>query len=324
MIHPFFYLVGAFGTLAAAGLYIYQTITVPRPSQFTKQSAHSKGSETMPLDDKKIHEIPLDQIRPGPFQYRREFVEAQLEGLADLIEMSGQLQPILVRKCPDNTYEIVDGERRWRAMHILTKRKQAAGDGASTLTANCTIEAIFINADNPLPGLLANLARVEYNPLETAEALACIKENLGDSATDEQVANRVGRKRSTVTEYMSLLKLPDVIKDKAKKDSCVPFRSLKVLAASKDSEEEKIDAYMELEAKYSAEGGADEQESAEPDKQDKGLRIVTATQKKLCKLQESFNRIKPEAISEEGKQLLRASLDETIKSAKALLELLSV
>lgn len=210
----------------------------------------SKESQNgLVFSESEVREIPLDQIEPDKKQLRKEFKPDELEALAESIKENGLIQPILVTTGKDGKYQIVDGERRWKAHTMLAK--QAAADSESPEEPIKTIRAIYVDGDSQLLGILGNIARNSYNAMETADALALVKRILGENATDGDVAKHIGRSRTIVVEYNSLTKLPKKIQDKARRDSCVPFNKLKSLAAKKLSEEEKIVAYEGLHKKYS-------------------------------------------------------------------------
>ncbi|MBR1681803.1 MAG: ParB/RepB/Spo0J family partition protein [Bacteroidaceae bacterium] len=144
-----------------------------------------------------INEIALDLIHPNPNQPRHEFDEDALTELADSIREIGIIQPITLRKMEDGTYEIIAGERRWRA-------SQKAG-----LT---TIPAYIRTADDENVmemALIENIQRQDLNAVEIALAYQHLLEQYG--LTQDRLSERVGKKRATVTNYLRLLKLPATI-----------------------------------------------------------------------------------------------------------------
>ena len=141
-----------------------------------------------------ISEIELSKIFPNPDQPRMEMDEEALEELAESIKSIGIIQPITLRQKENGTYEIIAGERRWHA---------AQKAGLNTIPAyikKVTDEDVMEMA------LIENIQREDLNPIEIALAY----NNLIDRAhlTQEQVAQKVGKKRATVTNYLRLLKLP--------------------------------------------------------------------------------------------------------------------
>ena len=140
-----------------------------------------------------LREVPVDQLRPNPYQPRREFDETALTELASSISTSGLLQPIVVRE-HDHGYQIIAGERRWRAIESL---------GWST------VSAIVRTADDQMlltMALVENLQRDDLNPIDEAVGYDRLMTEFTVSATD--VARLVGRDRSTVANTLRLLKLP--------------------------------------------------------------------------------------------------------------------
>jgi ParB family chromosome partitioning protein len=160
-----------------------------------------KGSaEDERVDRTEIREIPLKDIFPNPSQPRQEFLEDALDDLARSIQNQGVLQPILVRPRPKERsgYEIVAGERRWRA----TQR--------TDLTAIPALVRDIDDQETLAIALIENLQREDLNPIEEAAGLQRIKEELGLS--QEELAQRVGKSRSAVANSMRLLHLPESIK----------------------------------------------------------------------------------------------------------------
>ena len=143
-------------------------------------------------------EIEVDLIRPGRKQPRTTFDEAKLKELAQSVSTSGIIQPLLVRRQAGN-FELVAGERRWRAAQIAGLRR---------------IPAIVrdIPDDKLLElALIENIQREELNPIEEANAYKKLIESLG--LTQEQVADRVGRDRTVITNHLRILKLPTEIQE---------------------------------------------------------------------------------------------------------------
>lgn len=143
-----------------------------------------------------LTEVPIESIRPNPYQPRRAFDEETLEGLADSIKEIGVLQPVLVRTLDDG-YELIAGERRLRAAKRAGLR---------------TIPVVIRTADDQSSleqALVENLHRQDLNPLEEAAAYQQLIEDF--SYTQEQVAQRVGRSRSAVTNLLRLFQLPPAV-----------------------------------------------------------------------------------------------------------------
>ena len=142
--------------------------------------------------------IRLSEIEPNRNQPRKEFDEASLSELVDSIAEHGLLQPILVRPLPDGGYQIVAGERRWRASRMA---------GLSEIPA---VIRELSERDAAQLALVENLQREDLNPLEEAEGYGVLIETYG--LTQEEAAKSVGKSRPAVTNALRLLSLPDRVK----------------------------------------------------------------------------------------------------------------
>ena len=151
--------------------------------------------ETEATDAGELRELPVSLIKPNPSQPRTKFDEGALAALAASIEASGVVQPLLVRPLPDGSYELVAGERRWRAA-------QQAGVDKVPAVVRDQAEAERLQA-----ALIENMVREDLNPVEEAKACAALVEELG--LTKEDLAKRVGRSRPAVSNLIRLLELPD-------------------------------------------------------------------------------------------------------------------
>ncbi|NJD09145.1 MAG: ParB/RepB/Spo0J family partition protein [Gemmatimonadetes bacterium] len=148
-------------------------------------------------DPAQIRPLPVADIVPNPFQPRRDFSEAELSELTTSLRENGLLQPIVVRPAPDGTngrYELVAGERRWRAALRLGWKEIPA-----------TVRAMDDRTLLVL-ALVENLQRSELSPIEEAEGLRRLSKEF--SLSQQQVAELVGRDRSTVANTIRLLQLP--------------------------------------------------------------------------------------------------------------------
>jgi ParB family chromosome partitioning protein len=143
----------------------------------------------------ELLELPVKLIKPNPSQPRTHFDPAALAALAASIEASGVVQPLLVRPLHDGSYELVAGERRWRAA-------QQAGLEKIPAVARDQAEPERLQA-----ALIENMVREDLNPVEEAKACAALVEDLG--LTKEELARRVGRSRPAVSNLIRLLELPD-------------------------------------------------------------------------------------------------------------------
>ncbi|AZN30296.1 ParB/RepB/Spo0J family partition protein [Flaviflexus salsibiostraticola] len=151
----------------------------------------------VPVPGAVLTEIPVDQIFANTKQPRTVFDEDELAELADSIAEVGLLQPIVVRHVPDGGYELIMGERRWRA---------SARAGLESIPA-----IVRDTADDDLlrDALLENLHRVELNPLEEASAYQQLLEDFG--CTQEELSRRIARSRPQISNTLRLLKLPPLV-----------------------------------------------------------------------------------------------------------------
>lgn len=145
--------------------------------------------------DQELRNVPVELVVPSASQPRRRFDEETLGALAASLGEKGVLQPVLVRPLADGRYELIAGERRWRAAKIA-----ALTEIPAIVRAHGDAEALEI-------ALIENMAREDLNPVEEARACAALVEELG--LTREQVGSRVGRSRVAVSNLMRLLDLPD-------------------------------------------------------------------------------------------------------------------
>ncbi|HZE06665.1 MAG TPA: ParB/RepB/Spo0J family partition protein [Solirubrobacteraceae bacterium] len=146
-------------------------------------------------ESEELRQLPTELIAPNPHQPRNRFDEEALVGLAESIKVRGVLQPVLVRPVPGGRYELIAGERRWRAAQLAELD---------------SVPAIVRNHDDAASlevALIENMAREDLNPVEEARACAALTEELGLSR--EEVGRRVGRSRVAVSNLIRLLDLPD-------------------------------------------------------------------------------------------------------------------
>lgn len=162
-------------------------------------------------------EVELDSIVPGPMQPRTHFDEASLESLAESIRSHGIVQPLLVRR-RDDGYELIAGERRWRAA------KLAGISRVPIVVKEVPDESLLEIA------LIENIQRENLNPIEEAQAYRKLIETVG--LTQEALASRVGRDRSYITNYLRLLKLPDDVQQLVKEGRLSTGHARALLALS--------------------------------------------------------------------------------------------
>jgi ParB family transcriptional regulator, chromosome partitioning protein len=160
------------------------------------------GAETA-TDD--IRRLPIDLLDPNPFQPRMNFDEEMLQDLADSIRTQGVLQPILVRPHPDVAarYQIIAGERRWRAAGI---------SGLHEIPVICRE---LSDVESAAAALIENLQRENLNPIEEAEGYQRLIQNFG--LTHEALGTAVSKSRAHVGNIVRLLTLPDTVRDEVRK-----------------------------------------------------------------------------------------------------------
>src|SRR4051794_33719223 len=143
----------------------------------------------------ELRELPVGVIKPNPNQPRTKIDPDSLSGLASSIEANGVVQPLLVRPLPDGSYELIAGERRWRAAQAAGLAKVPAVVRDQELAERLQV------------ALIENMVREDLNPVDEARACAALVDELGLSKED--LARRVGRSRPAVSNLIRLLDLPD-------------------------------------------------------------------------------------------------------------------
>ncbi len=176
------------------------------------------------VDRSNLTRLPVDLIQRGRYQPRREFDPDSLRELADSIAAQGVIQPIVVRPVENERYELIAGERRWRAA------QQAGLDEIPVVIKDVTEEAAMAM------GLIENIQREDLNPLEEANALSRLL--LEFELTHQAVARAVGKSRTTVTNLLRLLELNEDVKGLVEKGQLEMghARSLLGLKGDKQSE----------------------------------------------------------------------------------------
>jgi len=152
-----------------------------------------------PLKGEMIENVSVDQLNPGQYQPRKRFDEESLQELADSIIEQGLMQPIIVRKS-DNNFEIIAGERRWRAA------KLAKVDTIPVIVRDINDRTASIIA------LIENMQRVDLSAIEEAEGIKKMIDEFG--MTHEEASDAVGKSRSAISNLLRLLQLTDFVKDK--------------------------------------------------------------------------------------------------------------
>lgn len=161
-------------------------------------TASNATTTTASTPPSPLQTLALNAIRPNPYQPRRDFAPAELTELENSIKTSGLLQPVTVRQQPDRSYELVAGERRLRAATRLGWKEIPA------------IVKPFDDREMLTLALIENLQRADLNPLDEAVAYQRLMEDF--SLTQQQVADAVGKDRSTVANLLRILQLPEGIR----------------------------------------------------------------------------------------------------------------
>lgn len=166
----------------------------PMPAASSVMTAPRPDDDLSPVPGARFAEVPVSSIVPNPRQPRQVFDEEALEELKTSIREVGLLQPIVVRELPDGRYELVMGERRWRAAQAVER------DTIPAIIRDTRDDAMLRDA------LLENIHRVNLNPLEEAAAYQQLLDEFG--ATHEELARRIGRSRPQISNTIRLLNLP--------------------------------------------------------------------------------------------------------------------
>ncbi len=184
----------------------------------------SSGATTPGASAPAPSTLPIDLLQRGRFQPRRDFNAESLEELASSIRAQGLIQPVVVRPVPGGRYEIIAGERRWRAAQMVGMQDIPA------VIRDVPDEAAIAMA------LIENIQRADLNAIEEAAALARLQQEFG--LTHERIAEAVGKSRTTVTNIMRLLSLPADVRQllEEKKLEMGHGRALLGLPAERQSE----------------------------------------------------------------------------------------
>jgi ParB family chromosome partitioning protein len=173
-------------------------LTIDDPLAPSQPSRHAQDpiAAAVPMAEGRLRELPLEQIQANPDQPRKRFEETSLVSLADSIRERGVLQPIIVRPSKTGGYELVAGERRWRAAQLAGKATIPALID-DTLDAGGSLEL----------ALIENVVREDLTVIEEARTIVVLLEDLGVTGT--VLAKRLGRSRADIVHTVRLLDLPD-------------------------------------------------------------------------------------------------------------------
>ena len=183
-----------------------------------------------PLEQSAYRELPVYKVEPNPDQPRREFDEVELQALADSISVHGVIQPLTVREMPSGYYQIIAGERRWRAARMA---------GLSD------VPVVVIEADDRKAmelALIENLQRQDLNVVEEALGYQALIQEYG--LTQEEAAERVGKSRSTVANTLRLLTLSPEVLEKLKTGQLTAGHARAILSLK--SEKKQLEAAQKI------------------------------------------------------------------------------
>jgi ParB family chromosome partitioning protein len=190
---------------------------MPRTALGRGLSALIRDAETT---GEGLLDLAVDRIDPSPFQPRTTFPEAKLQELANSIRSSGVVQPILVRKVADR-YQLVAGERRWRAASL-----------AGLTTVPAVVRQLSEQSALQL-ALTENLMREDLNPLDMAHGIESLVQRF--ALRHEEVAQQLGLDRSTITNTLRLLKLPEPVQDLLRQGRLTPGHARALLSVPHES-----------------------------------------------------------------------------------------
>jgi len=170
--------------------------------------------------------LPISQVQPGLNQPRKRFEEGALADLADSIRLHGVIQPLTVRRLSSGYYQIIAGERRWRA---------------AKLAGLTEVPAVIIEADDKKVmelGLIENLQREDLNPMEEAKGYQVLMSEYG--LTQEEVAERMGKSRPAIANTLRLLALPDAVQLMLEEGRLSPGHARPLLSLPKGDVQKKL------------------------------------------------------------------------------------
>lgn len=198
---------------------------IPRIPEKNLPSAVPVSRDGAPVSS--TMEIDISSISPNPYQPRLDFDQRSLEELKQSIKQNGIIQPITVRKMTGGTYELISGERRVRASQELGKR-----------TIPAYIISVETDAEMLELGLIENLQRENLNPIEISLSFKRLIDEC--QLTQDEVAEKVGKERSTVTNFLRLLKLPEKIRQAVRDNKISMGHARALLGVSDEKKQMKL------------------------------------------------------------------------------------
>jgi len=271
----------------------------------SKLAIAGEPKEAHPADldyyqDGSFYLVETEKILPNPDQPRKFFDQEKLDELASSIKERGILQPVLIRTGEGGQVFLVAGERRWRAAKMAGAEKMPC----------------IVTKGNPAEiALIENLQRDDLKPIEESEALARMVEAY--SYTHEQLAQVIGKARSTITETLTLNALPEEIKEECRGTNQYPRRLLLEIAKQKDKR--KMLALFNR-VKKSTLTSDEVREITRSQVNVTRRKQETLVMEKVIKLSNALNRLEWEDMEETGKLQLIAELQKLKTSIEKLLE----
>ena len=277
--------------LGGAGDALSDTKPTPMPAMNIQKQMNTQPVAQVP-DDARIWQIPVDKLFSGEFQPRTEFDKDKINELASSIKEHGILQPIVARKLSANKYEIVAGERRWRAAQVAGLHqvpvilKEMANQKALELA------------------LIENIQREDLNPIEEAEAYQKLSEEF--NLTQQQVADKVGKERATVANSLRLLLLPNSLREMLKKSE-ISTGHAKVLLAVADPK---------IQLEFAQKIRADKVSVRQLEKLVAGLNIVKKTDLKAGSIDKNVTDRLIAGLAEELQKILATKVSIDYQNSK--------
>jgi ParB family transcriptional regulator, chromosome partitioning protein len=207
---------------------------VPRPPRRSSEHGLGRGLGALIPHTPTVglREVPVDAITPNPWQPRTQFDQDELQELAQSIREHGVLQPVLVSQQADGTFQLITGERRWRAV------KLAGMPTVPAMVKEATPQASLELA------LVENIQRRDLNPLEEAHAFRALLDEHG--LTQEQLGQRIGKSRVSITNTLRLLQLPEAVREALANGSITEGHARAILMANdEDSRLQVLERVLE-------------------------------------------------------------------------------
>jgi len=191
-----------------------------RPSRSSEHGLGRGLGALIPRATVGLREVPVNAIHPNPWQPRTHFDEQELEALAQSIREHGVLQPVLVSQLPDGSFQLITGERRWRAVQL-----------AGMPTVPAMVKEATPQASLEL-ALVENIQRRDLNPLEEAHAFRQLIDEHG--LTQEALGQRIGKSRVAITNTLRLLHLPEPVRQALANGSITEGHARAILMANSE------------------------------------------------------------------------------------------